>query len=199
MRKTPVDSTISDLQLEKELQRTIRKKRRWIAFKGAVLILLAISAVCVIAAGLWFPLYRVIGDSMWPYLEQGQVVVVYRTKQLEHGDITVFYHGNQILIKRVIGVSGDFVSIDPQGKVSVNGESLAEEYITKPVLGSSDITYPYQVPENCYFVMGDHRAVSIDSRMSAVGCVNKEMIAGKVLLRIWPIQKLKSIDWGEWD
>ena len=76
---------------------------------------------------------------------------------------------------------------------------MVEEYITKPVLGSSDITYPYQVPENCYFVMGDHRAVSIDSRMSAVGCVNKEMIAGKVLLRIWPIQKLKSIDWGEWD
>ena len=195
-RKLP-DYDLSDRQLEKELQRTIRKKQRWIALRNTFLSLLVIAALCVLAGGLWFPLYRVTGKSMEPYLEEGQVVAALKTNELERGDVTVFYHDNQILIKRVIGVAGDRISVNAQGKVSVNGEFLEEKYVTHTVLGLNDLTYPYQVPENCYFVMGDHREVSIDSRMSSVGCINKEMIAGKIIFRIWPIQQVGYIGWRE--
>lgn len=199
MKKNLPDTVLSDRQLEKELHRTVRKRQRWIAFRNTVLILLVISAVCVLAAGLWFPLYRVTGNSMEPSLEQGQVVAAFRTNELDRGDMTVFYHDNQILIKRVIGISGDRISIDAYGKVSVNGEILNEEYITEPVLESSDLTYPYQVPEGCYFVMGDHRAASLDSRMSSIGCISKEMIAGRIIFRIWPVWQVEYLGWRDWD
>ena len=197
MEKNLNDTVMSDEQLENEIQRTIRKSQRWTVFKSTVLILLIAAAICVIAAGSWLPLYHITGHSMEPLLKQGQIVAAFRTNELERGDIAVFYHENQILVKRVIGLSGDRISIDPQGKVFVNGRVLNETYVALPALEPSNLTYPYQVPEDSYFVMGDHRAESIDSRLSSVGCIKKDAVAGKAIFRIWPIRQVDYIGWRE--
>lgn len=193
MKKNLIELNPSEQQLEKELRRRQLHRRQRAAFRSAVCILLIIGAATVLAATLWIPMFRITGNSMEPLLEQGQVVVTYRTTNLHRGDVTAFYYENQVLIKRIIAESGDWVNIDRQGNIFVNGEALEEEYLSEAVLGTTDLTYPYQVPDGCYFVMGDNRAVSMDSRMSTVGCVSQEKIAGKVLLRIWPIRQLEYI------
>ncbi len=111
----------------------------------------------------------------------------------ESGDIIAFYYNNTILIKRVIGLPGDWIDLDEEGTVFLNGEELEEPYVVVKALGECDIELPYQVPEGRYFVMGDHRETSIDSRTTTVGCIAKEMVVGKLLLRVWPIPAFSVI------
>ena len=123
---------------------------------------------------------------MTPTLETGQIVIAQNSKEFEVGDLLAFYYNNKVLVKRVIGSPGDWVNIDEDGKVSVNGVELVEDYASDFSLEPTDITFPYQVPENRWFVLGDHRSVSIDSRSSVVGCVTKEQLIGKVVFRVFP-------------
>ena len=77
--------------------------------------------------------------------------------------------------------------IDADGNVYVDGELLDEPYLTEKALGDCDIALPYQVLDNRYFCMGDHRSTSVDSRSTTVGCVSGEQIVGKIVFRVWPI------------
>ena len=72
----------------------------------------------------------------------------------------------------------------------MNGEILDEPYVDSKAFGTCDIELPYQVPENRVFVMGDHRSTSIDSRTTSVGCIADEYSIGKVILRVWPFEKI---------
>ena len=115
------------------------------------------------------------------------IVVALNSNRYQKGDIIAFYYNNNILIKRVIASAGEWVDIDADGNVYVNDELLDEPYVTEKALGDCNITLPYQVPDGRCFVMGDHRATSIDSRNTAVGCVSNEMVIGKILVRVWPV------------
>ena len=191
MKKYGDDMSLSDQQIERELKRATFKSKQWGALFRTLSILLVLAAICVLVAYFWLPVFRVTGDSMEPTLEQGQILLAWRTQNLKPGDVAALYFENQILIKRVIGTGGDWIDIDKEGTVSVNGEPIDEDYLTDTVLGQTDLTYPYQVPEGFDFVMGDNRAESADSRISAIEPIAEEKIAGKILFCIWPMQQVE--------
>ena len=130
---------------------------------------------------------------MEPTLNNGEIVVLVKTDKLERGDLCGFSYSNKILIKRVIGLPGDTIVIDPEGTVYINGYALEEPYLTEKGLGECDLEFPYEVPQETYFLMGDQRLTSIDSRSSVIGAVNKEQIVGKIFLRVWPFSEFSFI------
>ena len=180
-------------QVEAELEKELSKKEYSRVMRTTVFALMVAAAAAVIIAVLIFPVLRMNGTSMTNTLMDGDVVVTMSTSDFSPGDIIAFYYNNTLLVKRVIAVTGDWVDIDKEGNVFVNGEELDEPYVTDKALGECNITLPYQVPEGRIFVMGDHRETSIDSRNTAVGCVNKELIVGKLLFRVWPLSGLGAV------
>ena len=174
-------------QLDMERRRLRYKRRYNRTLRSTVAILIVVAALAVLAATLWMPVLRVYGSSMAPTLHNGEILVSVKTKDFSSGDIIAFYHGNKLLIKRYIAGSADYVNIDEDGAVSVNGTPLDEPYLAEKAYGEADIEFPYQVPDQRYFVMGDTRSVSIDSRSSIVGCIAGDQIVGKVVFRVWPL------------
>lgn len=190
-KKTPPIPNVAEL--ESELKREKYKNRYWKVFRSTIYILITVAAVAVLVATLWLPVLQIYGSSMSPTLEEGDIVVSIKSKNYETGDIVAFYYNNKILIKRVIASSGDWVDLDEDGTVYVNGEKLDEPYVKDKAFGECDLELPYQVPESRIFVMGDHRSVSVDSRSKAVGCVAEEQIVGKLVCRIWPLTGLQTM------
>ena len=174
-------------QLDMERRRLRYKRRYNRTLRSTVAILIVVAALAVLAATLWMPVLRVYGSSMAPTLHNGEILVSVKTKDFSSGDIIAFYHGNKLLIKRYIAGPSDYVNVDEDGNVSVNGTLLDEPYLADKAYGEADIEFPYQVPDQRYFVMGDNRSVSIDSRISIVGCIAGDQIVGKVVFRVWPL------------
>lgn len=177
-----------------QLEREIRREKHKVAYKKALLgtvnVLIVVAALAVLVSTLVFPVLQIAGDSMVPTLKNGDIILLLKTRNYDTGDLCSFTWNNRTLIKRVIAGPGDWVEIDENGIVAVNGEILEEPYLQEQSLGECDLTFPYQVPEDCYFLMGDHRATSIDSRVSLIGSVNQEQIIGKILLRVWPLEQI---------
>ena len=140
------------------------------------------------------PVLQIYGSSMTPTIEEGQIVVSVKTSNFEQGDLAAFYIGNKLLVKRVIAGPADYVFIDEAGTVFINGEELFEPYLVEKALGECDIEMPYQVPDSRYFLMGDHRKTSVDSRSSTVGCIPKDQIVGKIVFCVWPLSDFGPID-----
>ncbi len=178
-------------ELGAELERVRGRKRFLKLLYNTVASLIVVAAVAVLVSMLFLPALRVTGVSMTPTLHNDELVVCRRIGGFEKGDIIAFYHNNKILLKRVIGVAGDVIDIKNDGSVYVNGEKLDEPYVDSLSYGTCDIELPYQVPDNRYFVMGDHRSESIDSRTKEIGCIVEEMIIGKVIWCIWPLGSIK--------
>ena len=174
-------------QLDMERRRLRYKRRYNRTLRSTVAILIVVAALAVLAATLWMPVLRVYGSSMAPTLHNGEILVSVKTKDFSSGDIIAFYHGNKLLIKRYIAGPSDYVNVDEDGNVSVNGTLLDEPYLAEKAYGEADIEFPYQVPDQRYFVMGDNRSVSIDSRSSIVGCIAEDQFVGKVVFRVWPL------------
>lgn len=156
-------------------------------------ILIVVAAIAILVAMLFLPVLRIYGESMNATLHSGELVVSVKGAKFKTGDIIAFYYNNNVLVKRVIANPGDWVDIDLDGKVYVNNQMIDEPYIEKPAYGEPDIDFPYQVPDERVFVLGDNRAVSIDSRHYAVGCVTSEQIVGKIVWRIWPPDKIGPV------
>lgn len=175
--------------LREELKRSSQRSRFRTALRNAVFAILAVAAIAVLVSMLFMPVLRIFGSSMTPTLSEGSMVVAVKNPQLEQGDIVAFYYNNKVLVKRVIAGPGSWVDIDKSGKVTVDGEVLDEPYVSELAFGECDIDLPYQVPENRYFVMGDHRSTSVDSRNSTIGCISDDQLVGKVLASVWPLSE----------
>jgi len=191
-KASPVLPTVQ--QLEAELKREKYRGRYWKMLRGTVAVLVVVAATAVLISNLLLPILRIYGSSMTPTLVNGNIVAAVRNGTYQRGDIIAFYYNNKILVKRVIGMPGEWVDMDDSGNVTIDGEPLEEPYLTEKALGECDIELPYQVPEGRYFVMGDHRSVSSDSRSSQVGCVSEEQIVGKLLFRLWPLDEIGPIE-----
>lgn len=195
MSKRDLDSVElpSIVQVEAELNDIKSRKKYGRALRNTVYVLIVVAAVAVLISTLVLPVLQVSGESMEPTLSDGDIIVLVKTNRYETGDLIGFYYQNKLLLKRVIASAGDYVDIDDNGVVSVNGVALDEPYVSELSKGTCDISMPYQVPDGRIFVMGDHREVSIDSRTKAVGCIEKEQIVGRVFFRIWPLSGISHI------
>ena len=180
-------------QLQKEVDRVHYRRDFSRVMINTIYSLVVVAAVAVLVAVLLLPILRIYGHSMNDTLDEGDIVVSLKGSDFKTGDIIAFYYNNKILIKRVIGKAGDWVDIDQDGNVYVNGEMVEEPYLEEKAFGECNIELPYQVPESKVFVMGDNRSVSVDSRNTAVGCVAEEQIVGKVVYRLWPLKDFGNL------
>lgn len=187
MRKKKIRQRPTVTELEGELRRVRYRRKYGSVLRSTVYALITVAAVAVLVATLWLPVLQIYGASMTPTLSDGQIVFSVKNQELNQGDIVAFYYNNKILIKRVIAKGGDWVNVDRDGNVYVNNILLQEPYLTDKSYGDSDLEYPYQVPDGKFFVMGDHRATSADSRHTVVGCIGGDQIVGKILFRVWPM------------
>ena len=177
-------------QIRAELQKEQYKHTYGRVLRSTAFSLLVVAAAAVLVAMLLLPVLQISGTSMTDTLQDGDIVVALNGSKYKTGDVIAFYHNNNILVKRVIATAGDWVDIDEDGTVYVNDEPLDEPYVTEKALGDCNIEFPYQVPEGRNFVMGDHRATSIDSRNTAVGCVSNDLAIGRIIFRVWPFAEI---------
>lgn len=181
-------------QLEAELARVKYRSRYRLVLRSTVYTLIVVAAIAVLVATIWMPVLQIYGSSMTPTLSEGDIVVSLKGSAFQRGDLVAFYLGNKILVKRCIAGPGQWVDIDDEGNVYVDGEQLDEPYLMEKALGDCNIELPYQVPDSRYFCMRDHRSTSVDSRNTAVGCVAEEQIVGKIVFRVWPLADFGVVD-----
>ena len=174
--------------IQNEMQRSKSQSKYHQALKSTVGTIVVVAAIAVLVSSIFLPVLRVTGSSMQPNFAPGNVLVAVKTKDYVPGDVCSFYYNNKLIIKRVIATGGDVLEIDEDGRVSVNGLMMDESYVSYYDLGLCDIDFPFEVPTEQLFVMGDNRGSSVDSRVQAFGCISKEELMGKIVLRVWPIQ-----------
>ena len=180
-------------QIEKEISREKYNRSYKKVLKSTLSSLIVVAAIAVLVATLALPVLQIKGSSMEPTLHDEEIVILFKTSKLERGQLCCFSYQNKYLIKRVIGIPGDSITILEDGTVYVNGRALEEQYIVDKSLGECDITFPVNVTDNHYFILGDNRSTSIDSRNSVVGLVSSEQIVGKIFFRVWPFETVGTV------
>lgn len=193
-KRKPADDRPASDQIRQELNRVENKRKFKRVLRNTFSVFVSIAAVAVLLSVFLLPVMRIYGNAMTPTIKEGEIVVSIKTKSPERGDILGFYYNNRILIRRVIALPGETVDIDTAGNVKINDRTIAEAYIFQKTLGTCDIEFPFRVPDDAWFVMGDNRLTSIDSRSTAVGCVTEDQFVGKVFACVWPFGSMRFFD-----
>ena len=180
--------------VETERKRLRRGKYYRRALRGTLSVLVVVAAIAVLVTTLFLPILQISGDSMSPTLEHDEIVVLFKTNSLKRGDLVAFYYQGKILLKRVIALPEETVVIDGKGNVYVNEQMLEEPYVLEKALGDCDLQFPYIVPAASYFVLGDQRTNSVDSRNSVIGTIKIEDIIGKIFIRVWPMSRIGFVN-----
>jgi signal peptidase I len=190
----PLDMELPSTEdIEAAYQKVAYRSRLRRSILSTTNVLIVVAAIAVLISMLVLPILRIYGSSMNNSLVSGDLVIAVKGSSFKTGDIIAFYYNNNILVKRVIANGGDWVDIDLDGNVFVNQREIQEPYLDEKALGEPDIDFPYQVPDERNFVLGDNRAVSVDSRHNSVGCVTSEQVVGRVVFRIWPLSKFGPV------
>ena len=196
MKKTNKQKSL-ELPTTKDLEQQLNQEKYNFKYKrilkSTIYALIIVASISTLAATLIFPVLRIYGSSMSPTLIEGDIVISIKKTKFKKGDIIAFYYNNHILVKRVIATSSDWVNIDLGGNIYINNKLIEENYIKEKAFGESNIEFPYQVPEGTYFILGDERNISIDSRNSLIGTIPQEEIIGKIIFRVWPLKRLEII------
>lgn len=187
-------NTPSSDDIKREQDREKYKKRYNRTLRSTVVVLITAAALAVLVATLWLPVLQIYGSSMVPTLQEGEIVVSVKERDFQQGDVIAFYYGNKLLVKRYIAGPGSWVDIQEDGTILVDGVTLEEPYVTDKAFGICDLELPYQVPDGKYFLVGDHRTTSVDSRHSSVGCIAEDQIVGKIVYRVWPLAVFGSME-----
>lgn len=182
-----IDS-LTKKQIKSELNREKYKSKYNGLLRNTIYTLIIIVAIGAIIVSLVMPVLQISGNSMNPTYMNEDIVVSFKTKGIKSGDVLAFYHGNKILVKRVIATAGNWVNIDDKGNVFINGERLEEEYVIHKMIGDYSVKFPCQVPDGSFFVLSDDRSDLVDSRAEDIGMIHENDIVGKVLFRIWPFR-----------
>lgn len=193
VKETTNRSMPTSSELKAELKREKYKLQYRRILKSTVYALIVVASVAVLLATLVLPVLQISGISMEPALNNGDIVILIKAGKFRQGDLCAFSYSNKTLIKRIVGLPGDYVEIDKEGNVFINGNMLDEPYISEKSMGECDIEFPCQVPENHYFLLGDKRKTSVDSRNSVIGCVEKDQIIGKIIIKVWPMSDFSLI------
>lgn len=188
--------TLEDINIEdieKEIHRENYKHSFENLLRSSVYVLIIILAFSVIITSILMPVIEITDSSMKPLLNDNDIALTFKTNKIKNGDVIAFYHGNKILVKRVIGVSGDWINISQEGYVYVNGNKLEESYVKEFIKGETDEEFPIQVGEKSVYVLSDERDILTDSRNEEIGQIKSDDVIGKVVIRIWPIKQIKII------
>ena len=145
----------SSTEIEAELMRERYKRRYKTTLRSTIFALVTASAAAVLVATLFLPVLQIFGSSMNPTLEEGQIVVSVKAKELQAGDIVAFYYGNRVLIKRYIAGPGTWIDIDEAGNVYLNDHPLNEPYLTEKAF-TSVFTYPDGGGHTEYWIGNTH-------------------------------------------
>lgn len=194
MKKNENITLLTTSQIEELYKKAKYRKLFSEKIRSTVFMLIVVAAFAILVAMLYLPTLRIYGKSMKGTLEGGNIVLAVKSNRFKTGDIVAFYYNNNILVKRVIAESGDWVNITKDGTVYVNNKKINEPYIENKAHGETNIKFPYQVPENRIFVLGDNRKVSIDSRNTSIGVVSDEQLVGKLIFRIWPLSEIGTLN-----
>lgn len=180
-------------ELEAEINRKKHKQNQHHLMRNAIYVLIVVAAVTSLISIFFVRALKTFGSSMTPTLEDGDIVAVYLTDEAEPGQLVAFYFNNKLIIKRVIALGGSVVDMDEAGNVFVDGSPLKEPYLTEKALGEVSVEFPFTVPDGQYFVLGDNRITSTDSRSSIIGCVDPDNMLGRVIFKVWPLDEFGKI------
>lgn len=130
--------------------------------------------------------YRIFSDSMYPTYKKGDYVLTINKKEYKKGDIVFIKKHNKIILRRIIAIAGEEIDINSDGNVFINSKFQLEPFIKNKSKEPINIKLPKKIEKGTYFVMGDNRNKSLDSRINSIGLISKDDIIGKLLFKMIP-------------